>query len=493
VPDLGGAGSVLLIWSLLIVVIGAALFAYSVVVTLRGRRRRRRRRLPVAPAVRPMPPRSAARPFALPSGPTAGGRPVDRHIGRPRPGPPPQAQPRALPAAPTSRQLALPAAGQRYPSPPPPVAFPSAGAPPALPAGPVVGSGYGGSGYAGSAYGGSGYAGPGYADPASYPQPPAQPPASYGTPASSAVAAISAAPAPYSTPPAPHSTPPAPHSAAPDPYSTPPAPHSAAPDPYSTPPAPHSAAPDPYSTPPAPHSTPPASHSAGPDPYSTPPTPYKALPGYGDVPVNLAPPQADRKRPKSWRRSRNDECATLRAECEQLRSLAASAAAAAAQAATKAETAHAEFLAARHAADEARGACEAIAREMADVSAQIANLERVPTGDEERLQAETSHAAFAAYRRGDISSEQLREVFKRAEGWTPEHDRLSRRANELRTEEAEAQRTRDTAVQALQAAGEQARTATISAQELDRDARTAAIDARGRCAAADACEKRRRR
>src|SRR5690606_22738926 len=119
----------------------------------------------------------------------------------------------------------------------------------------------------------------------------------------------------------------------------------------------------------------------------------------------------------------------------------------------------------------------------------IATLEQVAASTNEQLQAETTHAAFVAFRRGDITSEQLREVFSRAGGWTPEHDRLSRRSTELRAEEAEAIRARDAAVAAEQAAGERAHQAAMAARARDEEARNAALDARARCAAADACEE----
>jgi hypothetical protein len=165
----------------------------------------------------------------------------------------------------------------------------------------------------------------------------------------------------------------------------------------------------------------------------------------------------------------------------------------AAQAAIDAETARADFVTAQRAADEARRAIETIAQEAVDVAARIATLEQAGPATNQALQAETTHAAFAAYRRGDISSEQLREVFSRAGGWTPEHDRLSRRSTELRAEEAEAIRARDAAVAAEHAAGERAHQAAMTARARDDEARNAAVDARGRCAAADACEQRQRR
>jgi hypothetical protein len=215
----------------------------------------------------------------------------------------------------------------------------------------------------------------------------------------------------------------------------------------------------------------------------------RALPA-GDQTIRTDLPSSDRK---SGRKRRPDPCAGLRAECEQLRELATSVAAAAAQAATEAESAHAAFVTTQLAADEARRALEDVLRETTEVSNQIAQLERTPSDADEKLQAETSHAAFAAYRRGDISAEQLREVFKRAEGWTPEHDRLSHRSNELRAQETELIRIRDAGILAEQVAGDAARTAAITARSLDEEARTAAVDARGRCAAADACERGNRR
>jgi hypothetical protein len=196
-------------------------------------------------------------------------------------------------------------------------------------------------------------------------------------------------------------------------------------------------------------------------------------------------------RPRLGRRGRADECAGLRADCEKLREIAEAAAAKAALAATEAEVAHTEYVAAQRTADEARRVHDNVAREAAHVNTQLAGLERV--APDSGLQAETSHAAFAAYRRGDISAEQLREVFRRAEGWTPEHDRLSRRATELRAEEADTLRARDAAVAAEDAAAEQARITAVSARALDDESRTAAQDARARCAAADACEQRQRR
>ena len=436
--DIGGTGSVLIIWSALVVVIGTALFLYSIVVTLRGRRSRKRRRRPALP--RPRQPASARPGFPLPSGPTAGGMPVDRHLGAPRQ--------RALPDR-GRRPLALPA--RPTPAAPPPGS--RAPMPPGLPSGPLVGTGYGAA------------------------------PASYASTADysvfGATTALPAAPSPPYEPPS-YEAPSyeAPSYEAPS-YEAPSYEGSSYEAPSYEVPA-ISAGPAIETAPSYPQSAPPAYPQSAPPSY-----PQSGPPAYPAAPVEPA-----RKEARSGRRQAA-ECAQLRAECEAMREAATAAQAKAAQAATEAEAAHAEYVTAQRAADEARRAYEAVTREANQVSSQIAALE--PAATDEQLQAATSHAAFAAYRRGDISSEQLREVFKRADGWTPAHDQLSRRATELRAEETDRQRIREAALQAEDVAAEKARITAISARALDDEARNAVIDARGRCAAADACEQRLRR
>jgi hypothetical protein len=215
---------------------------------------------------------------------------------------------------------------------------------------------------------------------------------------------------------------------------------------------------------------------------------------YGTGPAAEIPEQRSSRGAKAVRPGKRDECATLRAECEQLRTIAAQAATAATQAAAEAGAAHNEYVAAQRAADEARRALQQAVRDSAELATQLSGLEKTAlTPQQQQLQTEVRDAAFAAYRRGDISSDQMREVFKRAEGWTPEHDRLSRRATEVRAEETELTRLRDNAVLAEETAAERARTTANAARSLDEQSRTAAADARGRCAAAEACEQRTRR
>jgi hypothetical protein len=198
--------------------------------------------------------------------------------------------------------------------------------------------------------------------------------------------------------------------------------------------------------------------------------------------------------PRRLRRSRRDECAELRITCDELRQAAEAAARIAAQAVAEAEEAHVFYTAALRTAAEARQAHATLADEAAQLAAQVAELDKGPTNQaQQQLEKETTHAAFAAYRRGDISSEQLREVFRRAEGWTPEHDRISRRSMELRAEEVEALRSREAAEQAEAAAAERARLAAVSANALNDEAHAAADEARVACAAVVDCEQRGRR
>jgi hypothetical protein len=227
-----------------------------------------------------------------------------------------------------------------------------------------------------------------------------------------------------------------------------------------------------------------------------------ADPGTGFAEVNSAPPAGygpadgpDRpggREQRQVRKPRRDDCAELRAECVRLREQADGTIAAAAQAVKEAEEAHARYVEAQKATEEATRAYEAAVAASAAVSAELQRFERAPTDDQRRLEQETTHAAFAAYRRGDISSDQLREVFRRAEGWTPEQDQLSRDVLTRRVEEGEAMRVRDGALAAEQAAGEHARIAAISARALDEEASAAIDEARRLCARAAECGKRRR-
>jgi len=442
--ELGGTGSVLAIWSGLVVLIGGTLFVYGIVVVLRDRRRERRRKRRAAgrlPQQRSVP--VASRALALPAGPTAGRGPLALPAGPAHPGGGSpyaggSAHPgaRAFPAGPArSRPLALPAG-------------PGAAVPPdSLRVTPGATPGYG----VAAAYGATGASD---VHPI-YGQPPTYGAAATGTTAVPDTAGFAGEPIAAGT-------------LSPDGPGA-----SGTPVLYGT-----SYAPAPV--------TPTARASAA--------VPISAVPPAHTADVARATVSATaRVEPRPEKRSRRDDCAPLRAKCEMLTQQADAAATAAAMATAEAEEAQVLHGAAVRAAEEARQAYEALAREAAEISARIGSLGRNPTDDQQRLERETTHAAFAAYRRGDISSEQLREVFRRAEGWTPQHDDLSRRSTELRAAETEAARAREAAVMAEQAAEEQARAAADSARAFADEAHSIAFEARSACAAAADCERRGRR
>jgi chromosome segregation protein len=192
--------------------------------------------------------------------------------------------------------------------------------------------------------------------------------------------------------------------------------------------------------------------------------------------------------------ARSAQCAALWTEADQYAERATAAHTLAAAAAEVARAAEAEHATAARAAQQAKEAHEAVLRETAEVATGLSRLEKLgPQIVSDRVQQETSHAAFLAFRRGDITADQLREVFKRAEGWTPEHDRLTKRTADLRTEEAATARARIEAERAVPAAAERARTDRLTANSLEATARESDNIARLRRTAAEECEQRHRR
>jgi hypothetical protein len=219
-----------------------------------------------------------------------------------------------------------------------------------------------------------------------------------------------------------------------------------------------------------------------PEPVVTPPPPIIA-------PTPPAPPPAPPPPP-----ARTPQCASAWAEADLYEERAKAAHAAAAPAIEAAQAAEAEHAAAVQRAADAKAAHEAIIQEAATVAAEISRLEKLgPQVVNEAVQQQTSHAAYEAFKRGDITAEQLREVFKRAEGWTPEHDRLTQRRTDLRADEATTAKARIAGERAVPAAAERARTARATADALEKAARDADTVALMRRTAAQECEQRNRR
>lgn len=191
------------------------------------------------------------------------------------------------------------------------------------------------------------------------------------------------------------------------------------------------------------------------------------------------------------------ECMPAWAEYERQVELAARAAEQATKAAQALAVVQGEAQAAVKAAQDAKEAHEALVKEAAQVAADLTRLEKSPKQVNEQLQQETSHAAYVSFKRGEISADELREVFRRAEGWTPEHERLTKRTTELRAEEAAAAKARIAAERAVKPAQAKASVsvppAAAAAQAAQTEARTAQTAAEVSRAAAENCERARRR
>ncbi len=154
------------------------------------------------------------------------------------------------------------------------------------------------------------------------------------------------------------------------------------------------------------------------------------------------------------------------------------------------EEARRQCAAAQDRRDEAARATTAATTAAQEEARRLAEQRGTSNSEEERV---TTHAAFAAFRRGDITAEQLREVFRRAEGWTPQQDDLTHEVTRCRAAEADAQRALDFALTTQQVAVELAEEAARTARQLEEAARIAGEQAREVCALAEQCEGGRKR
>jgi hypothetical protein len=138
--------------------------------------------------------------------------------------------------------------------------------------------------------------------------------------------------------------------------------------------------------------------------------------------------------------------------------------------------------AAWQAADEAQAAHQAARRAVAQVSraqppgaATGAGESGADAGrDRERI---VSRAALQAYRRGDLTLEQLREVYRRAAGWHPEQERRVREAERCGVAERAARRAYEQAAAAARRAEQAVSVAELAADALVEEAARAAGEA----------------
>ncbi|MEV4759632.1 hypothetical protein AB0J86_31675 [Micromonospora sp. NPDC049559] len=111
-------------------------------------------------------------------------------------------------------------------------------------------------------------------------------------------------------------------------------------------------------------------------------------------------------------------------------------------------------------------------------------------GDRERA---VSRAALAAYRRGDISVHELREVWRRTGEGDPLQAERERTADRCRMQLSAARRVHDRTAATLRRAEQAARAAEIAAQALKDEARAWAAEAHEALLTSEHYSRRRRR
>jgi hypothetical protein len=188
------------------------------------------------------------------------------------------------------------------------------------------------------------------------------------------------------------------------------------------------------------------------------------------------------------RRVPRPDPAKLRAAAQELANYAGRTHAVAGRAAAVAIEARERLAAAEEAresawrAQEAAGAAwqEALyARPGRDPAA--VDLELVAAGDVEGpdgdRQREVTRAALSAYRRGELSVDELRDVWRRAGDWDPEREERDRRAARLRAEELAARRAYERAALVARQATEALWAAETTSRAMSGEAIAAAAEA----------------
>jgi len=212
------------------------------------------------------------------------------------------------------------------------------------------------------------------------------------------------------------------------------------------------------------------------------------------LPATPAPPAPPRPRPPT-----REDCERLRAEAEELRAIAAAADMAARRAVAAAAEARARYQhiqqareaawqaieSAQHAYEAAQQAFEAERRAAASATTAEASVAAdAPAADGpsafagDDVEREVSRAAYGAYRRGDISIDQLQEVVRRASGWDAEQEQHEHRVTQLRARERAARRRYYGFAASERTARKAADVASVAAQALVDEAAEAAAEAR---------------
>jgi hypothetical protein len=174
------------------------------------------------------------------------------------------------------------------------------------------------------------------------------------------------------------------------------------------------------------------------------------------------------------------ECAMLMAEAAQLDQQAVAAIASAERAGAEAERAKTAAAVAGQEREAAWQSIEAAQRALVDAEPHD------PAVTEE-IDPDVSRAAFGAYRRGDISVDQLQEVLRRSTGWDPSQEKQEHEAVSLRAAERAAHRRYYSAAANERSARKAAEIAEVAAQALAEEAAEAIEDARSSLRAAEEC------
>jgi hypothetical protein len=167
-----------------------------------------------------------------------------------------------------------------------------------------------------------------------------------------------------------------------------------------------------------------------------------------------------------------------RAEAGELARYATDAAARAERATIEAEAARERYAAAE--AERARieaeydAARDAYAQALRAVQAGRAGA---PTPDEEQRDRQVTKAALAAYRRKELSVDQLRSVFSRSGQWDPAQLDREREAERRSVEESRVRRAYDRAVAGVIRASDGLHVAEVAATAYTQEAVDAAVEA----------------
>ncbi|MBI2237468.1 MAG: hypothetical protein HYU54_02955 [Actinobacteria bacterium] len=185
-----------------------------------------------------------------------------------------------------------------------------------------------------------------------------------------------------------------------------------------------------------------------------------------------------------------EDCTELRAECERLRAAAEEAVREATEARRKAGEVKGRCDDARKAREAAEKALEAAER-VQESGAWMESEGRRRTSEDLRLERQESRDAYDAYRRGELSAQELEEIWKQSGDW--DHLQELRKKDKDRREKliAAAKKGLEAAKALEDSVCKEADARAQAADALEEAAAEARARADRACKAADDCDKRR--